>query len=123
MDINYYMLVIQFVLTIMFWILLEYFYARGNKYAAAIRKHRDQRGDDRCWLDDEELYRVLPEGYVAPYRDSSVELDLCRQYIACRHNPNTVYVSPQRRIEELELEVSKLKDLLDAQYAQLPYNG
>ncbi|HLC45488.1 MAG TPA: hypothetical protein VJI67_01285 [archaeon] len=26
-----------------------------------IRKHRDQRGDDRCWLDDLELYSILPE--------------------------------------------------------------
>ncbi len=26
---------------------------------AAIRTHRDERGDDRCWLDDNELYAVL----------------------------------------------------------------
>ena len=68
----------------------------------AIRKHRDQRGDDRCWLDDEELYKVLPEGYTVPERDTSVELHRCEKYIACRHNPNTKYTSPQRRIEELE---------------------
>lgn len=28
----------------------------------AIRRHRDQRSDDRCWEDDLELYRSLPEG-------------------------------------------------------------
>jgi hypothetical protein len=72
----------------------------------AVRKHRDQRGDDRCWLDDEELYRALPEGYVAPARDASVELALCQQFIHCRHNPATVYVSPQRRIEELEAQIN-----------------
>lgn len=27
----------------------------------SIRHHRDQRGDDRCWMDDQELYAVLPE--------------------------------------------------------------
>jgi hypothetical protein len=27
----------------------------------AIRLHRDQRGDDRCWLDDVLLYKALPE--------------------------------------------------------------
>lgn len=27
----------------------------------AIRHHRDQRGHDRCWLNDQELYGVLPE--------------------------------------------------------------
>lgn len=26
-----------------------------------IRKHRDQKGDDRCWLDDIELYKLLPD--------------------------------------------------------------
>jgi hypothetical protein len=68
----------------------------------AVRKHRDQRGDDRCWMDDEELYKVLPEGYVPPERDTSVELEHCKQYIACRRNPATTYISPERRIEELE---------------------
>lgn len=29
---------------------------------AAIRKHRDEKGHDRCWLDDLVLYRMLPEG-------------------------------------------------------------
>lgn len=75
----------------------------------AIRKHRDQRGDDRCWQDDEELYKVLPEGYTPPARDSTVELAMCQKYIACRHNPNTQYVSPQRRIEELEKQCNGLK--------------
>lgn len=27
----------------------------------AIRKHRDAKGHDRCWLNDKELYKVLPE--------------------------------------------------------------
>lgn len=31
------------------------------KLEAAIRKHRDARGHNRCWLDDQELYSVLPE--------------------------------------------------------------
>ncbi len=71
----------------------------------AIRQHRDARGDDRCWMDDEELYKVLPEGYTPPARDTTVELASCEQYIACRHNPATEYVSPQRRIEQLESTV------------------
>lgn len=25
----------------------------------AIREHRDQKGDDRCWLDDQKLYRAI----------------------------------------------------------------
>ncbi len=34
----------------------------------AIRNHRDQRGDDRCWMDDNELYAVLPEGVNAEFQ-------------------------------------------------------
>jgi hypothetical protein len=33
---------------------------------AAIRAHRDQHGDDRCWQDDHTLYAVLPEGFTPP---------------------------------------------------------
>jgi hypothetical protein len=31
------------------------------KIRAAVRKHRDARGHDRCWLNDLELYRALGE--------------------------------------------------------------
>lgn len=33
-----------------------------ERLRAAIREHRDQKGDDRCYLDDDVLYAVLPEG-------------------------------------------------------------
>ena len=75
--------------------------AENERLLASIRKHRDQRGDDRCWMDDEELYRTLPEGFVPPVRDSSVELKNCERFIARRHNPATEYVSPEREIERL----------------------
>jgi hypothetical protein len=28
---------------------------------AAIRYHRDQKGDDRCWIDDNKLWALLPD--------------------------------------------------------------
>lgn len=68
---------------------------------AGIREHRDARGDDRCWQDDVTLYRLLPEGFKPPAVDSFVELERCKQYIACRMNPATNYTSPQRRIDAL----------------------
>ncbi len=48
----------------------------------AIRKHRDEKGHDRCWLDDNELYMVLPEQKSADtklpnWREFSEE---CRKY-------------------------------------------
>lgn len=79
--------------------------AEVERLRSGIRSHRDARGDDRCWRDDEDLYRLLPEGYTPPERDSSVELERCRQYIASRQNPATVYLSP-------ELELNRLRDLL-----------
>lgn len=54
---------------------------------SAIKKHRDAKGDDRCWLDDYDLYSVL--------HDNLVETDLrlppqaefmanCRRFHFCR---------------------------------------
>jgi len=73
----------------------------------AIRQHRDERGDDRCWQDDETLYGVLPEGYTPPERDTAVELENCKKYIACRGNPHTEYISPQREIVLLREQLKK----------------
>lgn len=75
---------------------------------AAIRRHRDARGDDRCWMDDETLYGVLPEGYTPPARDSAVELARCQQFIASRQNPATIYVSPEREIEILRAGLARI---------------
>ena len=35
--------------------------AEALKLRSAIRAHRDQLGDDRCWLDDFALYKALPD--------------------------------------------------------------
>jgi hypothetical protein len=35
-----------------------------RKLEDAIRTHRDQKADDRCWLDDVALYAVLGDGVV-----------------------------------------------------------
>lgn len=80
-------------------------------YENAIRKHRDSwlAGDDKCWKDNEELYKILPEGYSPPIRDTTVELNLCEKYIKSCHAPHITYISPQRRIEELEAEVARLE--------------
>lgn len=37
-----------------------------DRLKAAIRAHRDQRDDDRCWEDDLRLYAALGEGDVGP---------------------------------------------------------
>lgn len=77
----------------------------------AIRRHRDHRGDDRCYQDDAELYTVLPEGDTRPARETAVTIENCQRYIECRQQGRE-YVSPQRRIEELEAEVARLRHAL-----------
>ncbi len=60
--------------------------ARVLKLEAAIRKHRSQRLDDRCWLDDEELYSALDDGIKAntklPPKDEF--LSHCSRFWHCR---------------------------------------
>lgn len=59
--------------------------ARIAELEAAIRKHRDQRGDDRCWLDDQELYTVLgdkPADFTLPPREEF--LGNCARFWECR---------------------------------------
>ncbi len=77
-----------------------------------IRWHRDQRGDDRCYRDNYELYSLLPEGFKRPEADSLVELEQCKKFIASCHDPAIRYVSPQRRIEELEIKVKELEGII-----------
>jgi len=59
----------------------------------AIRLHRDERGNDRCWLDDERLYSVLPEGkkadMVLPCRQEF--LKNCARYWADRQPMSSMY--------------------------------
>lgn len=74
-----------------------------------VREHRDARGDDRCWMDDEALYKLLPEGFIPPARDTAVELTRCQQFIASRQNPATTYVSPEREIESLRALLKESK--------------
>jgi len=88
---------------------------RIDELEAAIRAHRESwlNGDDKCWKDNEELYKKLPEGFEPPERDELVEIGLCRQYIASCHHPDVKYVSPQRRIEELERLEAEMRVIVE----------
>jgi hypothetical protein len=44
----------------------EFHESRLERLRSAIRFHRDQAGDDRCWLDDYILYRELPDSAPEP---------------------------------------------------------
>lgn len=38
---------------------VEYWKSQADEYKQAIKVHRSQRLDDRCWIDDYDLYAVL----------------------------------------------------------------
>lgn len=56
------------------------------KLREGIRSHRDQKGDDNCWLDDFQLYGLLPEKINADPQLPNKELMMlnCSRYYDCR---------------------------------------
>jgi len=57
------------------------------KIRTAIRTHRDQQGDENCWLDDQfYLYGLLPETSDADPQLPEKELMMlnCSRYYDCR---------------------------------------
>ncbi len=87
--------------------------SKYNQLLDAVRNHRDQHGDDRCWMDDNVLYEtVLPEGINGADLRLHAPCEMiinCAKYIAHRQDPSVPYVSPQRTIEALEEKVKKLE--------------
>lgn len=70
----------------------------------AIRKHRDEKGDDRCYLDDYELYAVLNEPIpesACQLNEPSEMIECCNRFVEARHDPSKAYLSPQREIEAI----------------------
>jgi len=73
-----------------------------------IRNHRDQRLDDRCWMDDFELYELLPEGADPRYIDlrqlpKEVMMQNCDHYTTCRK----VTATPEEAIKMYRNEKEK----------------
>ncbi len=66
----------------------------------AIRKVRDQFGDDKCWKDLESLFKLLPEGYTPISQDIPIQLENCKQYLQCLSN-GTEYMPPPRWVKGL----------------------
>ena len=57
------------------------------KLRNGIRKHRDQKGDENCWLDDQfYLYGLLPEKIKADPQLPEKQLMMlnCSRYYDCR---------------------------------------
>lgn len=80
---------------------------------AAIRRHRDEKGHDRCWEDDARLYAVLGEGEAdgrLPPRDEF--LRNCERFYELRRAPGGLDQAPEGTIE------ARVKKAWDDGYAE-----
>ncbi len=86
---------------------IEYYRLRD-----AIRKHRDQKADDRCVFDDEELYAALDEAVPCDRRvgDKDAMLQNCKRFIETRCEGGG-WASYAELEEQLETTRSRLDDL------------
>jgi hypothetical protein len=78
------------------------------KLRNAIRRHRDQKGDDNCWLDDYEyLYKLLPEKIKCnpELPDKDLMMYNCSRYYECR-KANKLYC-PAEKLPEQHEEIKK----------------
>jgi hypothetical protein len=91
-----------------------------ERLQAAIRKHRDQKGDNRCWMDDQDLYAAL--GAESIHADTSLPpreefLESCRRFYAQRQAPHDgVGRHGSMTITQLEAEVGRLTGELNRLY-------
>ncbi len=65
-----------------------------QKMRNAVRGHRDESGDDRCWADDAALYQSLPEG-TCPLKafgaqEKEILMARCSRYWDTRQYPQNV---------------------------------
>jgi hypothetical protein len=61
-----------------------------KKLRSVIRYHKDQKGDDRCWVDDIRLYEALPEGsvgYDSTLPPEDVFMANCKKFCQSRQVP------------------------------------
>jgi hypothetical protein len=79
---------------------------RAEYLADAIRTHRAQKADDRCWMDDFDLYSALDDGVTPDNRvgDKEAMLANCKRFVEtrCAGGKWTNYA-------ELEADVARLQ--------------
>jgi hypothetical protein len=90
---------------------LERLRDENKRLRAAIKKHHEQRADDRCFLDDAELYAAVG---LAPadvrVGDKDAMLANCKRFLAQRCEGG----GPWKSYAELEAENARLKEWRDS---------
>jgi uncharacterized small protein (DUF1192 family) len=100
---------------------IERLQAELERLKAAVRLHYDQRGDDRCHLDDLKLYHdalgIAPDPYVTALPPDEDMEESCRRYRRQRQCPTVAGTYPMPRgmtIAQLGSEVERLRAERDA---------
>lgn len=81
--------------------------AERDKLAEAIRIHRSQKADDRCWMDNDKLYEALGDGIKGDHRvgDKGAMLHNCERFVTnC-----CIEGGPWKSYAELESELASIK--------------
>jgi hypothetical protein len=93
---------------------------RVEELTSAIRKHRDQKGDDRCWLDDLDLYSTMDDAsYDSQLPPKCEFLESCSRYWNQRQTmmdksaDRPTIKQLENRIAELEAQIAKPKVEVD----------
>jgi hypothetical protein len=70
-----------------------------------IRNHRDQKNDDRCWLDDYALYALLGEDQPNTALPPTEEfMANCRRFCESRQKPGDTYVTVETLLRDREAQ-------------------
>ena len=94
--------------------------AEVKRLTDAIKLHHSKRGDDRCWMDDENLYAAVglkPVYTLLPPRKEFLEscARYCERFHITRQHPTDLETgaSPYRMtIAEMEAEIIRLRGLV-----------
>lgn len=86
---------------------------------AAIVKHRDQRADDRCYLDDDELYEVLGDGIAVDRTMPPKEAHLanCARFYdrRCEGGEWITYQELEEKLSKAQGVLTEVRDYITAQ--------
>ena len=82
----------------------------------AIRRHRDAKGDDRCWLDDYFVWALIPGSFPVPTEVPPMEeaMDMCRAYYKLRR-AETADAQPANAVTDPAKWDADLETMDDAQ--------
>lgn len=89
--------------------------ADNKRLREGIEKHRDQKGDDRCWLDDQELYAIVDpdikvEGSLPPRCDF---LASCERFWEQRQSTSDTFALDHPTIGQMERTIKRLRERLE----------